>query len=143
MTMLAGAMGLAAMPTTGEVWAGGEVTVTREENKPPTVEIKVGEEVRFVNASGSTAHVWFAGNDAIRFYAERPGARVKFEKLGTYEYTVHVTAGAPRAGWVLGFVRDTRALPERGRAGAPIHLGCTKRSAAVKDPVCGMDVTPD
>ena len=103
-----------AMPTTGEVWAGGEVTVTREENKPPTVEIKVGEEVRFVNASGSTAHVWFAGNDAIRFYAERPGARVKFGKLGTYEYTVHVTAGAPRAGWVLGFVRDTRALPGRG-----------------------------
>jgi hypothetical protein len=48
-------------------WAEAKVTVTREENKPKTVEIKTGEEVRFINGSGNTAHVWFAGNDAIRF----------------------------------------------------------------------------
>jgi plastocyanin len=72
-------------------WAEAKVTVTREENKPQTVEIQSGEEVRFINASGSTAHVWFAGNDAIRFYVGRAGSTVKFEKPGTYEYTVHVT----------------------------------------------------
>jgi plastocyanin len=72
-------------------WAEAKVTVTREENKPKTVEIKAGEEVRFINGSGSTAHVWFAGNDAIRFYVGKAGSTVKFEKPGTYEYTVHVT----------------------------------------------------
>ena len=33
-------------------WAEAKVTVTREENKPKTVEVKVGEEVRFINAVG-------------------------------------------------------------------------------------------
>jgi plastocyanin len=74
-------------------WAEAKVTVTREENKPRTVEIKSGEEVRFINASGSTAHVWFGGNDAVRFYVGKAGSTVKFEKPGTYDYTVHVTAG--------------------------------------------------
>ena len=77
----------------GGAWAEAKVTVTREANKPQTVEIKAGEEVRFINASGSTAHVWFAGNDAVRFYVGRGGSSVKFDKPGTYEYTVHVTAG--------------------------------------------------
>jgi len=75
----------------GAAWAAATVTVAREENKPQTVEIKAGEEVRFINASGSTAHVWFAGNDAIRFYVGKAGSTVKFEKPGTYDYTVHVT----------------------------------------------------
>lgn len=74
-------------------WAEAKVTVTREESKPRTVEIKAGEEVRFINASGSAAHVWFAGNDAVRFYVGKAGSNVKFDKAGTYEYTVHVTAG--------------------------------------------------
>jgi plastocyanin len=75
----------------GVAWAESKVTVTREENKPQTVEIKAGEEVRFINASGSTAHVWFAGNDAVRFYVGKAGSNVKFDKPGTYDYTVHVT----------------------------------------------------
>ena len=75
----------------GAAWAESKVTVTREENKPQTVEIKAGEEVRFINASGSTAHVWFAGNDAVRFYVGKAGSNVKFDKPGTYDYTVHVT----------------------------------------------------
>ena len=37
--------------------------------------------------------MWFAGNDAIRFYVGKAGSTVKFEKPGTYDYTVHVTAG--------------------------------------------------
>ena len=77
----------------GGAWAEAKVTVTREENKPQKVEIKAGEEVRFINASGGSAHVWFAGNDAIRFYVGKAGANIKFDKPGTYEYTVHVTGG--------------------------------------------------
>ena len=87
--VLTGALGV------GGAWAEGKVTITREENKPKDVEVKAGDEVRFINSSGQTAHVWFAGNDAVRFYVPSGsgGAKVKFDKAGTYEYTVHVTAG--------------------------------------------------
>ena len=79
----------------GGAWAEGKVTITREENKPKDVEVKAGEEVRFINSSGQTAHVWFGGNEAVRFYVPSGsgGAKVKFDKAGTYEYTVHVSAG--------------------------------------------------
>ena len=87
--VLTGALGV------GWAWAEGKVTITREENKPKNVEIKAGDEVRFINSSAQTAHVWFAGNDAVRFYVPSGsgGAKVKFDKPGTYEYTVHVSAG--------------------------------------------------
>lgn len=75
----------------GGTWAEAKVTVTREESKPQVVEIKVGEEVWFVNASGGTAHVSFAGNDAIQFYVGRGDSKVKFDKPGTYDYTVHLS----------------------------------------------------
>ena len=54
-------------------WALTKVTVTREDNKPQTVEVKVGEEVRWVNATGGKE------------------GRIRFEKPETYEYAVHVT----------------------------------------------------
>ena len=72
-------------------WADGKVTVTREESKPKSVEVKAGEYVEFINVSGGTAHVSFGGGDAIKFYVGKEGSRVKFDKPGTYEYTVHVT----------------------------------------------------
>jgi plastocyanin len=72
-------------------WAQAKVSVTREENKPKNVEVKVGEEVQFINQSGGTAHVWFAGNDAVKFYVGTQASRIKFDKPGTYEYTVHVS----------------------------------------------------
>ena len=72
-------------------WAEAKVTVTREESKPKTVEVKVGEEVRFDNASGGTAHVWFAGSDGVKFYLGKGTNKVKFDKPGTFEYTVHVS----------------------------------------------------
>ncbi|SRR6266567_5634949 len=72
-------------------WAGAKVTVTREESKPETVEVKAGEEVWFVNASGGTAHVSFAGSEAIAFYVGRGDSRVKFTTPGTYRYTVHLS----------------------------------------------------
>ena len=71
--------------------AQAKVMVTREENKPKNVEVKAGEEVQFINQSGGTAHVWFSGNDAVKFYVGTSASRVKFEKPGTYEYTVHVS----------------------------------------------------
>jgi len=72
-------------------WAQTKVTVTREESKPQKVEIKAGEEVQFINNSGGIAHVMFGGNDAIKFYLRKGTSKVKFEKAGTYEYTVHVS----------------------------------------------------
>ena len=73
---------------TGSAWADASVTVTREENKPKNVEVKVGETVHWVNASGGTAHIMFA--DGVKFYVGKEG-RVTFDKPGTYEYTVHIT----------------------------------------------------
>ena len=77
------------------VWAGARVVITREGNQPKSVEIAAGEEVEWINAAGGSAHVSFDANDAIQFYIAGKGlapggSRVKFDKPGTYEYTVHV-----------------------------------------------------
>lgn len=85
-----GAVAIALAVSAGGAWAEGKVTVTREESKPQKLEVKVGEEVRWVNASGGTAHIWFAGADGYRFYLGKEG-RVKFDKPGTYEYSVHIS----------------------------------------------------
>lgn len=74
----------------GAAWAEAKVTVSREESKPQKVEVKVGDEVRWVNATGGTAHVAFAGAEGISFYIGKEG-RVKFDKPGTYDYTVHIS----------------------------------------------------
>jgi plastocyanin len=74
----------------GAAWAQAKVTITREESKPEKLEVKVGQEVSWVNGSGGTAHVAFAGSDGISFYVGKEG-RVKFDKPGTYDYTVHIT----------------------------------------------------
>lgn len=96
---------LATPPRFGSAW-GDETplghacpNITREENKPKDVEVKVGEEVRFINSAAQTVHVWFGGDDAPRFYvpAGSAGAKVKFDKPGTYEYTVHVTGAKVHA----------------------------------------------
>ena len=89
---LFGAVAMVLVLSAGAAWAAAKITVTREESKPQTVEVKAGEEVRWVNASGGTAHVWFGGNDGIRFYLGKEG-RVKFDKPGTYDYTVHISGG--------------------------------------------------
>ncbi len=67
------------------------ISVTREENQPRTVEIEAGQEVQFVNNTGGNAHVMFAGQDRLMFYVGKTDSRVKFEKPGTYDYTVHVS----------------------------------------------------
>ena len=74
----------------GAAWAETKVTVSREESKPQKIEVKVGEEVRWINATGGIAHVAFAAANGISFYVGKE-ARVKFDKPGTYEYTVHIS----------------------------------------------------
>jgi len=82
------AMGLVAQ---GIASAGATVRVTREDNKPDPVEVKVGEEIAFINATGGgQAHVSFEGNDAVQFNVGR-GGQVRFDKPGTYRYTVHIS----------------------------------------------------
>ena len=95
LVMLVGVAMLTLVGSIGGAWAEGKVNITREENKPKDVEVKVGEDVRFVNSAAQTVHVWFGGDDAPRFYvpAGSAGAKVKFDKPGTYEYSVHVTGG--------------------------------------------------
>ena len=87
---------LAAIGTVGvgvqEVRAQAKVNITREESKPNPVEIKAGQTVQFINNTGGLAHVMFAGNDAYMFYVGKSESRIKFEKPGTYEHTVHVSA---------------------------------------------------
>ena len=89
-----GAVAVVLALSANTAWAEAKITVTREESKPQKVEVKAGEEVRWVNASGGTAHVWFGGNDGIRFYLGKEG-RVKFDKPGTYDYTVHISGTKP------------------------------------------------
>ena len=74
----------------GTAWAAAKITVTREESKPQEVEVKVGEEVRWVNASGGVAHVSFAEAPGFQFYVGREG-RITFDRPGTYRYTVHIS----------------------------------------------------
>lgn len=87
-TVAAGVAIIALAAGAGRAWADATVTITREENKPKNVEVKAGEEVRWINGSGGTAHIMFA--DGVKFYVGKQG-RVTFDKPGTYEYTVHIT----------------------------------------------------
>ena len=76
----------------GTAAADAKVVVTREENKPATVEIKTGEAVTWTSATGGRAHIVFAGNEAMQFYVGgKGGGRVRFDKPGTYEYFVHIS----------------------------------------------------
>ena len=92
MRVLAAVVMLTVALGVGAAWAIVKVTVTRDEIKPRTLEIRAGEAVEFVNVSGRTSHVWFGGNDAIRFYVGKAGSTIKFERPGRYDYTVHVQA---------------------------------------------------
>ena len=86
--MVVGLAAIAITTAAGTAWADSKVTISREESKPKTLEVKTGEEVRWVNGSGGIAHITFA--DGPKFYLGKEG-RVKFDKPGTYDYTVHIT----------------------------------------------------
>ena len=69
--------------------AEGRIRVTREESKPRSLEVRVGKEVRWINGSGGRAHVQF-GAVPLAFYIGGEGVVVRFDKPGTYDYTVHI-----------------------------------------------------
>ena len=79
-----------SLAAVGSARAEAKVTVTREENKPSTVEVKAGESVWFVNASGGVAHVSF-GDSRIQFMVGSANSSVKFTEPGTYKYYVHIS----------------------------------------------------
>ena len=66
-------LALVLMLGRGIAWAETKVTDSREESKPQKIEVKVGEEVRWINATGGTAHVAFAAADGISFYIGKEG----------------------------------------------------------------------
>jgi plastocyanin len=77
---------------------GVTIVVTREENKPRDVEITEGDQVHWTNNTGGVAHIAFRDDDAIQFQVgSRAAAHVKFDKAGTYRYTVHVSGVKPHA----------------------------------------------
>jgi plastocyanin len=78
------------LAATSSAWAEAKVTVTREENKPSTVEVKTGESVWFVNASGGVAHVSFS-DSPIQFMVGSANSKLKFTEPGTYKYFVHIS----------------------------------------------------
>jgi plastocyanin len=84
-------VGIAAMDVDLASAQVAKVRITREESQPKAVEIKAGQEVQFINNTGGSAHVMFSGQDAMMFYVGKGESRIKFEKPGTYEYTVHVS----------------------------------------------------
>ena len=47
--------------------------------------------MRWVNATGGTVHIAFAGSDGVQFYLGKDSSRVKLVKAGTCEYAVHVS----------------------------------------------------
>jgi hypothetical protein len=87
--MVARAMVMVLTLGVGLAWADAKGTVTREESKPKTVELKGGADAHFINATGGTAYVMFTGQDGVKFYIGKGAGRVKFEKPGIYECTVH------------------------------------------------------
>jgi len=72
---------------------GVTIVVSRERSTPESVEIVQGDEVHCTNASGGIAHVWFAGAEGIEFNLGTSASHVRFDRPGTYKYTVHIRGG--------------------------------------------------
>ena len=76
-TMLVGVVMLTLVGGIGGAWAEGKVNITREESKPKDVEVKVGEEVRFVNSAAQPSTCGSAATTlrASTFRRAAPGPR--------------------------------------------------------------------
>jgi plastocyanin len=70
---------------------GVTIVVTREENKPRDVAIVEGDQVHWTNNTGGVAHIAFRDDESIQFQVGSREGHVKFDKAGTYRYTVHVS----------------------------------------------------
>src|SRR5262249_12245876 len=76
----------------GPAWAAETIVrVWREENKPQKVEIKVSDDGQLDQWNRRhRAHVEFS-DSGLAFYIGSKEGKVKFEKPGTYEYTVRIS----------------------------------------------------
>jgi plastocyanin len=85
---LAGVVAVAAigMP---RAWAEQTIVLGRTDSTPRTLRIAPGDKVRFINATGGKARLWFS--DGLRLVVEPGGSVVKFDRRGTYDYSVSVS----------------------------------------------------
>ena len=70
------------------------VTVTQETNLPATIEVAAGY-VTFLNGTWEAAHIVVGDNKDVEFYIGEKGSRLRFVRLGTYQYTVHFSRRNP------------------------------------------------
>ena len=86
--MLAGVVTVAGLGVP-RAWAESTIVLGREDSTPRTLRIKPGDDVRFINATGGKAQLWFG--DGLRLFVEPGGSLVTFDRVGAYDYSVHVS----------------------------------------------------
>jgi plastocyanin len=70
-------------------WAESTIVLSRDDSTPRTLRITPGDDVRFINATGGKAQLWFP--DGLRLFVEPGGSLVTFDRAGSYDYSVHVS----------------------------------------------------
>jgi len=86
--VLAGVVTVAGIGVPG-AWAESTIVLGRDDSAPRTLTIVPGDDVRFINATGGRAQLWFP--DGLRLFVEPGGSLVRFDRAGTYDYSVHVS----------------------------------------------------
>ncbi|MFN3476034.1 MAG: hypothetical protein ACK4Z6_00555 [Candidatus Methylomirabilales bacterium] len=97
-TLVIGMVGLFALLLwAGPSLAGSRVTVKMGALSPEKVTIAKGEEVIWVNATGSLIHIEFATQPGGHLFQvpKNEAFRVRFEEPGEHKYVVHVHGGKP------------------------------------------------
>jgi plastocyanin len=74
-----------------KAWATSTITLSRNDSTPRTLKIKPGDDVRFINATGGRAQLWFGGQHGLRLFVSPGGSLVKFDRAGTFDYSVNVS----------------------------------------------------
>ena len=77
--------GLGVPPASAE----STIVLGRDDSTPRTLRVKPGDGVRFINATGGQAQLGF-GN-GLRLFVRPGGSLVTFDRVGTYDYSVHVS----------------------------------------------------
>ena len=63
-----------------KAWATSTITLSRNDSTPRTLNLKPGDDVRFINATGGQAQLWFGGRDGLRLFVSPGGTLVKFDR---------------------------------------------------------------
>lgn len=86
--VLAGVVTVAGI-SVPRAWADSTIVLSRDDSTPRTLRIEPGGRVRFINSTGGKAQLWFS--DGLRLFVEPGGSLVKFDRAGSYDYSVHVS----------------------------------------------------